>query len=390
MFGQARQWGPRSRGLALTISCILFFYIIAALALAVYTISTPGWDPKEYNGSVEEQANNAYRRGRQHPTGALVRVTISVRSINPQSYMASGVVGVCFLGGRLTDSHGRDLAVVLTRRAGLVANGSLQEDSLALALTVMTPQGTESLSVPVKSFRTESGCASTGIDLPLTGFPQNFPNDYYDLRAECLLGLPSGARITLSNGSQATSITTQTLFEIGSGLSYWRAKGGPPASVSTNPAMLGLPSTRLYRPGKFSLYIYAICTVPTAFLLIYFVLTAGGPGRSSTSHFELGVAILVIVSLRQVFVPDGVICRTRLDHILGLSLVLCVAMTALVSILHWRSCSRDNGDAPPSASRSLMRSEENPVPPLRKVLTRHGWAVLLTSPIADKHVDRSQ
>jgi hypothetical protein len=103
----------------------------------------------------------------------------------------------------------------------------------------------------------------------------------------------------------AQGIATYTNFELGSGLSFWRAHHGGRANSPANLLLLGMPSVELVRPTRFWIFIWAVCLVPTLFMVLYFLLTLAGYFRKQTSHFELGIAILAIISMRQIFVPEG-------------------------------------------------------------------------------------
>jgi hypothetical protein len=72
--------------------------------------------------------------------------------------------------------------------------------------------------------------------------------------------------------------------------------------------------------------------VPPAFLALYFFLSVAGR-VSGTSHFELGVATLALIAMRQFFVPDGAVGITTLDHWLAESLVACVLLAAMIALI---------------------------------------------------------
>ena len=310
------------------VAVIVVAYLIGASVMVLYDIRRPGYDPKSDRakaGAILDTKHDEHRRAGRD--SAFAGLTISVRSIDARSYRVDAVVTVRFYDATLVNNAGQPIGSNGEAYIGATIGTAKVEANVRIVL--ITAHGSSTVEIPAQEFDLRTATATSTISLPVTGFPQDFPGDHYDLDAVGWVYLPAGVAVR-SNSTKTTSVAAHTVFTVGSGLSYWRIHGGQPEDVAEDPRLIGAVGSELYRPYRFQQWIWVLCTVPPVFMLVYFLLSLAGVVRTGTSHFELGVALLAIITMRQIFVPEGVQTITTLDHLLGVSLLACVVMASVV------------------------------------------------------------
>jgi hypothetical protein len=312
--------------------------------------------------------------------------------------MARVVITVRFVDAQLVDATGKGLGAKHNGLVGTTIDGA---SGGVVTAVISTTQGMVTFELPLAAFDAATATASVAGELPITGFPQDFPGDHYNLWAISWLSVPDGVFVQPPSRAPASTVSTHTYYEVGTGLSYWRARTDTKAAVSTDPRLLHEPGVELYRPDRYLSLIWAICTIPPALLALYWFLAIAGKGRRSTSHFELGVATLALIALRQFFAPSIAIGFTTLDHFLAAVLAGSVLLSASVALVQAlddgetagptvdsgsESGTTNNiGDAPPTDDSGPAAHDSGQPASIKSsslVLTRFGRAVVLS---ADKH-----
>jgi hypothetical protein len=322
-------------GKAWVAGACLVLFLVLVLLFAVIVVALPPWDSGDFNDPVEARIQATYREHMEsHQKDAFAAVTISVRSVDPGGFTASTVVSIRFIDSTLADRKGRP---VLGQAA------TLSDPDHEVSTRIVTDSGAVDVSIPLGDFDPATSGARAAVSIPVRGQPQYFPQDSYQLQAFSSVRLPADVFV-LPAGRTAPlqPVRAFTAFKVGSGLAYWRARSVDDESAeTTGDRSQNLASMELYRPPKFYGYVYAVVVGPLLFVIAYLLIsTASTKARGATSHFEFGVAILAILTLREVFVPDGVASLTRLDHLLGLSVIGCVVIAAVIALVEYEATPR--------------------------------------------------
>jgi hypothetical protein len=170
------------------------------------------------------------------------------------------------------------------------------------------------------------GRALIPVDVPLTGFPDLYPQDSYFLDIVMSFTLPNGIA-RLVNGKAPTGNQVD---------SYAVEPGNVSSSQDTtispisNKAQLGEYHVSFKRPIRTVLYDYSVALIPLLFAVLFLHLlffSQHFPHKIFEEFTEaLLVVILAVLPLRVVLVPAELDSLTRIDLILGLGLVLVVSV----------------------------------------------------------------
>jgi hypothetical protein len=167
------------------------------------------------------------------------------------------------------------------------------------------------------------------IDIPMTGYPDLYPQDYYFFDILMSFSLPSNMT-RLINGKAPTG-TAADHYAIDPGnITESQDMTAKPLTDSKGKPASGEFHISIRRQTRSQYYIYSVALIPLIFALLFLHLLF------FSSHFThkvfeefteaLIVAILAVLPLRVVLVPASLEGLTRVDLILGLGLVFIVAV----------------------------------------------------------------
>ena len=149
------------------------------------------------------------------------------------------------------------------------------------------------------------------VAVPAVTHPQLFPDDTYTADIDIQLASPQNVVVGVAVAAARGDLLVD-----------WRtsATTHPDARTADGyvPAQLHL---RLSRPTHLRLFVYAVAVAP-----LLLGIAAGfswlRDRRSTGAPIELAAALLALLPLRQVLVPGDITGITRLDHLLGIEVVI--------------------------------------------------------------------
>ncbi|WP_143050914.1 hypothetical protein [Amycolatopsis pretoriensis] len=158
------------------------------------------------------------------------------------------------------------------------------------------------------------------VKLPLTAASQRFPDDQYSLHQAFDLLLPDG--YTLS-GTKNKSLSLAVLPLRNEALTDWR-------TVVRNTSPTWYVELLLERSSNVRKFVYGVAIAPLVLGLAAMVIWLR---RRDRVPFELAAAILALLPLRSVLVPNDVPGITRLDTVLGIELVFIATAVTLMAVV---------------------------------------------------------
>lgn len=167
------------------------------------------------------------------------------------------------------------------------------------------------------------------IDMPLTGFPNLYPQDYYFFDTYLIFSWPNGI-IRQVNGKDPTGADADHYVIDPGNVGESQNVAIKPLVDAKNKPVEGQFHVSLKRKTISQIYIYSVAMIPLMFALLFLHLLF------FSRHFQhkifeefteaLIVAILAVLPLRVVLVPSQLEELTRVDLVLGMGLVLIVAV----------------------------------------------------------------
>lgn len=219
-----------------------------------------------------------------------------------------------------------------TRQVDLLVSLDPSANGSAVGLTLTGPDGT-AIEVALPPSSTVPISAETN--------PQAFPDDSYVVRA------------TVASTGAPVSVSIQP----NPSLVDWR--------MSTLDNCGGCVGMVFQRPAHVRFFVYGVALAPLL-LGLSAALHWLNDRASRSAPIELGAALLALLPLRDVLVPDDIPGITRLDHLLGGEVVLIAAAVAVVTaVTLWRRSGVPNAPAtsPASDGAGLLLGEgETDVP----------------------------
>jgi hypothetical protein len=201
-----------------------------------------------------------------------------------------------------------------------------------------------------------SGLART-LWLPLQAQPQAFPSDWYQYTASPTLWLPPDVRYVTHgrwwNGKPSKiyeeDVPVGVELAVGSSMQGTLVRADPTLSPRNTPIIPSAAlAVRIETSRLIKLYTYAIASIPLFLVLIAGVflfrggLRRGMPMQFSGTAITLVVGLLAVLPVRAVTVPPDEPSLTRVDILLGCSVILSLAV--LVAGAGLAILSRTNSD----------------------------------------------